>query len=94
MESVAALLSGRAAPWPLEGEFRTNWPESERFCGQSFRIEAVDQRKVAELMARPGVFWLVFAPSPSTPRRERSGRCSRRSAAASLATSSARSCMP
>ncbi|KYF47710.1 hypothetical protein BE04_16935 [Sorangium cellulosum] len=62
VESVAVLLSGRAAPWPLEGQFRTNWPESERFCGQSFRIEAVYQRKVAELMARPGVFWLVFTP--------------------------------
>lgn len=62
VESVAVLLSGRAAPWPLEGQFRTNWPESERFCGQRFRIEAVYQRKVAELMARPGVFWLVFTP--------------------------------
>ncbi|AUX41104.1 hypothetical protein SOCE26_025090 [Sorangium cellulosum] len=62
VESVAVLLSGRAAPWPLEGQFRTNWPESTRFCGQRFRIEAVYQRKVAELMARPGVFWLVFTP--------------------------------
>ncbi|WP_437489363.1 hypothetical protein WME75_10550 [Sorangium sp. So ce1014] len=62
VESVAVLLSGRAAPWPPEGQFRTNWPESERFCGQRFRIEAVYQRKVAELMARPGVFWLVFTP--------------------------------
>ncbi|WP_437679928.1 hypothetical protein [Sorangium sp. So ce131] len=62
VESVAVLLSGRAAPWPLEGQFRTNWPESHRFCGQRFRIEAVYQRKVAELMARPGVFWLVFTP--------------------------------
>ncbi|WP_437758329.1 hypothetical protein [Sorangium sp. So ce1389] len=62
VESVAVLLSGRAAPWPLEGQFRTNWPESERFCGQRFRIEPVYQRTVAELMARPGVFWLVFTP--------------------------------
>lgn len=62
IKSVAIVLSGRARPWPPTGHYRTSWPESGAFTGHQFQIEAVYQRSVEELMARPGAFWLVFTP--------------------------------
>ena len=61
VESAAILLSGRKKPWPRRGRFRTSAP-GRRFSGQCFRIEAVYQRTIAELLSRPGSFWLVFTP--------------------------------
>jgi hypothetical protein len=61
VESAVILLSGRKKPWPRRGRFRTS-ARGRRFSGQSFRIEAVYQRTVAELLSRPGSFWLVFTP--------------------------------
>jgi hypothetical protein len=62
IKSVALLLSGRAKPWEQVGELRTSWPEPDLFSGHRFQIEPVYQRRVDELLARPGAFWLVFAP--------------------------------
>lgn len=65
VKSVALVLSGRAQPWPAVGQFRTSWPEEAEhavFSGHHFQIEPVYQRSVAQLMARPGAFWLVFTP--------------------------------
>jgi hypothetical protein len=60
IEAVVIVLGGRREPWPSMGEYRTGWPEAE-FSGVRFRIEAVYQRTVAELLAREGALWLVFA---------------------------------
>jgi hypothetical protein len=61
METVVFLLRGRRKPWPARRELRRGWPES-RWSGVRFRIEAIYQRTVEQLRARPGVFWLVFTP--------------------------------
>ena len=60
IDSVLVLLSGREKPWPAEGEYRTSSPDAP-FSGVRFRIDAVYQRTVAELLAR-GPLWAIFAP--------------------------------
>ena len=62
VKSVALLLGGRAKAWSKEGELRTGWPDPDPWTGHRFQIEPVYQRTVAELLSRPGAFWLVFAP--------------------------------
>ncbi|MEZ4294679.1 MAG: hypothetical protein R3B70_06860 [Polyangiaceae bacterium] len=61
IRSTVVLLSGREQPWPAEGSYRTS-PEGAPFSGVTFRIDAVYQRTVAELLARDSPLWLVFAP--------------------------------
>lgn len=61
VESAVIVLGGRQQPWPPLGQYRTSWPESP-FSGVQFRVEAVYQRTVAELLSRDGTLWLVFAP--------------------------------
>lgn len=61
VQSTVVLLSGREAPWPSHGVYRTS-PKGERFSGVRFRIEAVYQRTLAELRARGSALWMVFAP--------------------------------
>ena len=61
IESVVIVLRGRKEPLPAKGELRTGWPESE-WSGTRFRIEAVYQRRIEELMARQSPLWLVFTP--------------------------------
>ncbi|HLM71157.1 MAG TPA: hypothetical protein VK459_00640 [Polyangiaceae bacterium] len=70
IESVVVVLSGREAPMPDEMEYRTSPPDAP-FCGVRFRVDAVYQRTVAELLARPSVLWLIFAPlaRDATPER-------------------------
>jgi hypothetical protein len=58
---VVLVLRGRQEPWPEEGEYGTDWPELP-WSGTRFRVEAVYQRTVAELRARGGLLWQVFAP--------------------------------
>lgn len=60
IRSTLVLLSGREAPWPAEGEYRTS-PEDAPFSGVSYRIDAVYQRTVAEIEAR-GPLWTIFTP--------------------------------
>ena len=62
IQSVALILSGRAKPWSPVAELRTSWPEPAPWSGHRFQIEPVYQRTMDELLARPGTFWLVFAP--------------------------------
>jgi hypothetical protein len=62
VKSVALVLSGPRKPWPELGEYRTSWPDGDPFSGHRFQIEPVYQRTTAELLARPGAFWLVFTP--------------------------------
>jgi len=59
--SIVIVLSGREEPWPSRASYRTSPPEHP-FSGVHFRIEAVYQRRVAELRARENPFWLIFAP--------------------------------
>jgi hypothetical protein len=61
IESHLVLLSGRAEPWPEEGEYRTS-PEGASFSGVKFRTEAVYQRTIAELEAKGSPLWMIFAP--------------------------------
>lgn len=61
VHSVVLVLRGRREPWPEEGEYGTDWPELP-WSGTRFRVEAVYQRTVAELRARGGLLWQVFAP--------------------------------
>lgn len=61
METVVILLTGRRKRWPTEGSLRTGW-RGRRFSGTHFRIDAIYQRTVAELIKRGSPFWLVFAP--------------------------------
>ncbi|WP_437801940.1 hypothetical protein [Sorangium sp. So ce693] len=61
IDSVVVVLSGREAPWPTHGAYRTS-SSDEPFSGVQFRIEAVYQRTVAELAARRSPFWLIFTP--------------------------------
>jgi len=61
LESAVIVLGGRQQPWPPTGAYRTGWPESP-FSGVHFRVEAVYQRTVAELLSRAGTLWLVFTP--------------------------------
>jgi len=60
IESIVVLLGGREEPWPSHGSYRTS-PPNAPFSGVVFRIEAVYQRTVAEIVARGGL-WLAFAP--------------------------------
>jgi hypothetical protein len=60
IRSTVVLLSGREEPWPAEGEYRTS-PDDAPFSGVTYRIEAVYQRTVAELVAR-GPLWAIFTP--------------------------------
>lgn len=55
---------------PTEMEYRTSPPDAP-FCGVRFRVDAVYQRTVAELLARSSAFWLIFAPlaKDATPER-------------------------
>jgi hypothetical protein len=55
------VLTGRTKPWPRVRKVRISWPES-KWAGHRYRIDAVYQRTVAELMARGSVLWLVFVP--------------------------------
>lgn len=61
LESIVVLLGGRKAPWPEFGVHRTS-PEHLPFCGVQFRIIAVYQRSLNEIMAMGDAFWLIFAP--------------------------------
>ena len=61
VRSTLVLLTGREKPWPEEGSYRTS-PEGVSFSGVTFRIDAVYQRSVAELVARASPLWLIFAP--------------------------------
>jgi hypothetical protein len=47
---VVLVLRGRQEPWPEEGEYGTDWPELP-WSGTRFRVEAVYQRTVAELLS-------------------------------------------
>jgi hypothetical protein len=60
IQTTVVLLSGREKPWPEYGEYRTS-PEDRPFSGLTYRIDAVYQRTVAELVAR-GPLWAIFAP--------------------------------
>lgn len=59
VDAVLFVLRGRKRRWPGHGCYRISPPGSP-FSGLRFRIEAVYQRTVQELCARPGTFWLVF----------------------------------
>jgi len=61
VHSVVIVLRGRKEPWSEEGEYGTDWPELP-WSGTRFRVEAVYQRTVADLRARGGLLWQVFAP--------------------------------
>jgi hypothetical protein len=61
IESLVVVLSGRRKPWPKVRRVRISWPEG-KWAGHRYRIDAVYQRTVAELMARGSVLWLVFVP--------------------------------
>jgi hypothetical protein len=61
MESVVILLTGRRSRWPRERALRTSW-HGRKFSGTRFRIDAVYQRTVAQLVARGSPFWLAFTP--------------------------------
>ncbi|MFO0658766.1 MAG: hypothetical protein U0165_02885 [Polyangiaceae bacterium] len=54
------MLTGREERWPDEMEFRLS-PEAHAFTGIRFRLHAVYQRTVAELMAQ-GPLFAIFAP--------------------------------
>jgi hypothetical protein len=49
IQSTLVLLSGRDQPWETYGTYQTS-PDGEPFSGVTFRIEAVYQRTVAELV--------------------------------------------
>jgi hypothetical protein len=73
MESVVILLTGRRSRWPRERALRTSW-HGRKFSGTRFRIDAVYQRTVAQLVARGSPFWLAFTPlardaTPAAMRR-------------------------
>jgi hypothetical protein len=61
IESLVVVLTGRRKPWPKVRRVRISWPEG-KWAGHRYRIDAVYQRTVAELMARGSVLWLVFVP--------------------------------
>ena len=61
LRSTVVLLSGREAPWPRWGAYRTS-PKGERFSGVRFRIEPVYQYTLVALRARRSALWMVFAP--------------------------------
>ena len=61
IESLVVVLSGRRKPWPRVRKVRISWPKG-RWAGHRYRIDAVYQRTVEELMARGSVLWLVFVP--------------------------------
>ncbi|HRI67885.1 MAG TPA: hypothetical protein PK156_26790 [Polyangium sp.] len=61
VESIIVVLTGRTKPWPKFAEYRTS-PVGKRFSGVRFRIEAVYQQTVDELLAKGSVFWYVFVP--------------------------------
>ena len=61
LETVVILLTGRRRRWPEERALHTGWP-GRKFCGTRFRIDAVYQRTVTELVARGSPFWLAFTP--------------------------------
>jgi hypothetical protein len=60
-ETVVILLTGRRKPWPDEIALRTGW-RGRRFSGTRFRVDAIYQRTVAELVARGSPLWLAFTP--------------------------------
>jgi hypothetical protein len=60
IQSTVVLMTGREAPWPQHGTYRTS-PDDAPFSGVTFRIDAVYQRTVAEIEAR-GPLWAIFAP--------------------------------
>ncbi len=73
METVVILLTGRRSRWPRERALRTSW-HGRKFSGTRFRIDAVYQRTVAQLVARRSPFWLAFTPlardaTPAAMRR-------------------------
>jgi hypothetical protein len=61
METVVILLTGRRKQWPDELALRTGWRE-RRFSGTRFRVDAIYQRTVAELVGRGSPLWLAFTP--------------------------------
>ena len=61
IESLVVVLSGRRKPWPRARKVRISWPKG-KWAGHRYRIDAVYQRTVAELMVRGSVLWLVFVP--------------------------------
>jgi hypothetical protein len=72
IRSTVVLLSGRERPWPELGEHRIS-PPGERFSGVRFRIDAVYQRTVAELLARGSPLWMIFAPLAADADPQRMG---------------------
>jgi hypothetical protein len=63
IESTVVVLSGpRKRTLPDEGSFRTSL-RRKRFSGVRFRIVAVHQQGVDDLLAMPGRLWTVFAPA-------------------------------
>ena len=63
IESAVAVLSGPTKkPLAAERGFRSSMRGS-RFCGVRFRVIAVYQRSVEELLSMPGKLWAVFVPA-------------------------------
>jgi hypothetical protein len=64
VESCAVVLDGPEAPLASWGEWMISPPgtPSEHQSVVRFRVEAIYQRTTAELLAHPGMLWLVFAP--------------------------------
>ncbi len=58
IQSIVVLLAGREAPWPIEAEYRIS-PAGAPFSGARFRIDAVYQRSVEELVARGPMGWIL-----------------------------------
>ena len=61
IETLVVVLTGRTKPWRKARKVRISW-RGGKWAGYRYRIDAVYQRTVAELMARGSVLWLVFVP--------------------------------
>jgi hypothetical protein len=64
VESCAVVLDGPEVPLASWGEWMISPPSTpqEHQSVVRFRIEAVYQRTTEQLLAHPGMLWLVFAP--------------------------------
>ena len=64
VQACAVVLDGPDTPLPTRGAWWISPPDApaDEESVARFRIEAVYQRTTAELLAHPGVLWLVFAP--------------------------------
>lgn len=68
IESHLVLLSGRKRPWPAWRSVRLS-PPDQPFSGVRFRVHAVYQRTMAELLSL-GPLWGIFAPLAIDARAE------------------------